>query len=136
MINEGLQSFILKRQGSAEDIGANITLRDRNEMNSITAGFEWDIEGDGFMGGWTVDGYYQYGENERRAYQIGLRVDRIFAAVDAVVNPATGQIVCRTTLFSCPVVSRSCACLKMFCERSSTCWTFFPSFAVMNAIGA
>ena len=66
-------------------------------MNSVTGGFEWDIAGDGFMGGWTVDGYYQYGENERKAYQIGLRVDRIFAAVDAVRDPATGNIVCRTT---------------------------------------
>jgi hypothetical protein len=45
MINEGLQSFILKRQGSAEDIGANITLRDRNEMNSITAGFRMGHRG-------------------------------------------------------------------------------------------
>ena len=100
MIGEGLQSFLLKRQGSAQDIGADITLRDRNVMNSITAGFEWDVPGDGFMGGWTIDGYYQYGHNERKGYQIGLRVDRIFAAVDAVVDPATGSIVCRTSLFS------------------------------------
>lgn len=98
MIAEGLQSFVLKRQGSIEDIGANITLRDENVLNSFTAGFEWDISGDGFMGGWTVDGYYQYGDNERHAYQIGLRVDRIFAAVDAVRDPTTGQIVCRTLL--------------------------------------
>jgi hypothetical protein len=47
-----------------------------------------------------VDGYYQYGENERKTYQVGLRVDRIHAAVDAVVDPATGEIVCRTTLFA------------------------------------
>lgn len=100
MVNEGIASFTLKREGSVHDIGADIRQFDDNVMNSISTGFKWEIDSDGFMDGWMVDGYYQYGHNKRKWSQIGLRVDRIHAAVDAVVDPATGQIVCRTTLYS------------------------------------
>jgi outer membrane receptor protein involved in Fe transport len=98
MVDEGLQSFTLKRMGSKEDIGADIRLWDDSEMVSFTGGFSLDIDNEGLFDGWSVDGYYQRGENERKGYQNGLRVDRIHAAVDAVEND--GEIVCRTTLFS------------------------------------
>ena len=100
MIAENRPSITFRRMGSIEDIGDNITLRDNSVMNSATAGFNWRIDRQGLFNGWRVDGYYQYGHNMRKTYQVGLRVDRIFAAVDAVRNPATGQIVCRTTLYS------------------------------------
>ena len=100
MLANHIPSFNLRRTGSAEDIGADISLRDTSVMNSATAGFHWDVNSGGMFNGWAVDGYYQYGHNTRKGYQIGLRVDRIFAAVDAVRNPATGQIVCRTSLFN------------------------------------
>jgi outer membrane receptor protein involved in Fe transport len=100
MINEGLQSFTFKRMGSIEDIGRDIRLWDDNETMSFTGGFSLDIDNGGMLDGWRLDGYYQYGDNERKGYQKGLRVDRIHAAIDAVINPANGQTVCRTTLFS------------------------------------
>jgi len=100
MTANGIPSFTLRRTGSFEDIGHDITLSDDSVMNSITSGFKWDIDSAHLFQGWTVDGYYQYGHNERRGYQVGLRVDRIFAAVDAVRDPATGNTVCRTTLFN------------------------------------
>ena len=101
MTQNNIASFTLRRTGSIEDIGADITIRDTSLMNSATGGFKWNIDNKGgFLDGWTVDGYYQYGQNTRRAYQVGLRVDRLFAAVDAVRNPANGQIVCRTSLFN------------------------------------
>jgi outer membrane receptor protein involved in Fe transport len=100
MIDEGIASFTLKRMGSLEDIGADIRIYDDSVLNSFTSGFNWDIENGGFMNGWSVDGYYQYGRNTRKWYQVGLRVDRIHAAVDAVVDPDTGDIVCRTSLFN------------------------------------
>lgn len=100
MIAEGIQSFTFKRMGSAEDIGADIRLWDDNDMDSYTAGFKWKVANGGMFDGWTVDAYYQGGENTRKWYQVGMRVDRIFAAVDAVRDPDSGQIVCRTTLFS------------------------------------
>jgi outer membrane receptor protein involved in Fe transport len=99
MSQTGLASFTLRRTGSAADIGADISLRDASVMNSLTTGFNWDINSKGLFNGWQVDGYYQYGHNTRHGYQIGLRVDRIFAAVDAVRDPS-GNIVCRTTLYS------------------------------------
>jgi iron complex outermembrane recepter protein len=98
MIEEGLPSFTLKRMGSKEDIGADIRLWDDNEIVSFTGGFRLEIDG-GRFNGWTLDGYYQRGESERKGYQNGLRVDRIHAAVDAVATD-TGEIVCRTTLSS------------------------------------
>jgi iron complex outermembrane recepter protein len=100
MIAEDLQSFTFKRMGSREDIGGDIRLWDDNEMLSFTGGFSLAIDNGGAFDGWTVDGYYQRGKNERKWYQKGLRVDRIHAAVDAVVDPETDEIVCRTTLSS------------------------------------
>ncbi len=100
MIAENIPSFTLKRMGSLEDIGADIRIYDDSVLNSFTGGFNWDIENSGFMNGWSVDGYYQYGRNTRKWYQVGLRVDRIHAAVDAVRDPDTNEIVCRTSLFN------------------------------------
>jgi iron complex outermembrane receptor protein len=100
MIAEKRPSFTLRRTGSVSDIGADYSLRDTSVLNSATAGFRWDVGQQGLFSGWVVDGYYQYGHSTRKAYQIGLRVDRIFAAIDAVRDPKTGNIVCRTSLFN------------------------------------
>ena len=99
MTTNNIASFTLRRSGSNLDIGDRISIADASDMNSFTSGFKWDV-GAGPLKDWTVDGYYQYGRNTRHQYQIGLRVDRLFAAMDAVKNPSTGQIVCRTTLFN------------------------------------
>lgn len=93
-----IPSFTLRRMGSKEDIGRDIRLWDDNEMKSFTAGFALTLDNEGRFDGWQIEGYYQRGDNERRWYQHGLRVDRIHAAVDAVES--NGEIVCRTTLFS------------------------------------
>ncbi|MEZ5892914.1 MAG: TonB-dependent receptor [Parvularculaceae bacterium] len=100
MEDEDIASFTLKRMGTLQDIGRDMSLYDDSVMQSFTGGFKWDIENGGFMNGWVVDGYYQYGRNRREWNQIGLRVDRIHAAVDAVRDPDSGEIVCRTTLFN------------------------------------
>ncbi len=112
MTANNIPSFTFRRSGSAYDIGADMTLRDTSVMNSVTGGFHWDINSDHLFKGWSVDGYYQYGHNTRKGYQIGLRVDRIFAAVDAVRDPATGNIVCRTTLSASPMAG--CQPLDLF----------------------
>jgi hypothetical protein len=100
MVAENRQSFTFKRQGSVLDLGDHNTNTDKSVLNSITTGFNWKLDRPGLFSGWAVDGYYQYGHNARQAAQIGLRVDRIFAAIDAVRDPATGRIVCRTSLFN------------------------------------
>lgn len=99
MVNGGINSFTLRRQGSVEDLAADYRIWDSNTSTSLTGGVEWELT-QGPLAGWSVDAYYQYGRNKREAYQNGLRVDRIHAAVDAVGDPATGAVVCRSTLFS------------------------------------
>jgi iron complex outermembrane receptor protein len=56
------------------------------------------IEGS-FGENWTWDGYVQVSRNNYSIDTTNIRVQsRWLAAVDAVVNPATGQVVCRSTL--------------------------------------
>jgi len=97
MQTNNIASFQLNRVGNVADLGADYKIWDKTILNSATAGFDWDISNNGGMfDGWKVEGYYQYGFSKRTAYQNGLRVDRIYAAVDAVRN-SSGQIVCRVS---------------------------------------
>jgi outer membrane receptor protein involved in Fe transport len=97
-------SFVLGRMG--DDFG--YTDNDsKTEVIRALAGLKGAIAGD-----WTWDGYYQYGEtrydqtvaNNRIQEQVpGVPLTtgqptRIQLAADAVVNPANGQIVCRSTI--------------------------------------
>ncbi|MEY4761365.1 MAG: hypothetical protein RLZZ200_1221 [Pseudomonadota bacterium] len=48
-----------------------------------------------------MQGYYQFGRTDLTAAQIGgIRLDRIYLALDAVTDPASGKIVCHVTLVS------------------------------------
>lgn len=68
-----------------------------NHMRSITLGFTSRFDGS-FLNGWTLDGYVQRGDNRQDFNTInGIRVDRLFLAMDAVRDP-TGNIVCRASL--------------------------------------
>ncbi|MGA0608563.1 TonB-dependent receptor [Phenylobacterium sp. VNQ135] len=52
----------------------------------------------GFDNGWTYEVSANYGRTEQ-AFRSARRLeDRFFAAVDAVIDPATGQAVCRSSL--------------------------------------
>jgi iron complex outermembrane recepter protein len=86
-----------------------------NEMRSITAGVKWDLEG-GFLDGWTVDAYVQQGENRQDFNtENGIRVDRLWFALDAVRDPS-GNIVCRAALpqYDPNGYLRGCAPLNLF----------------------
>ena len=51
------------------------------------------------FGDWTVDTYYEHGTNLQTIRANGnLVIAKYFDAIDAVRNPANGQIVCRTEL--------------------------------------
>ncbi|MCP3732591.1 TonB-dependent receptor [Sphingomonas sp. MG17] len=65
---------------------------------------------EGRLGGsWKYDAYYQHGES-RNVQRIGLRIrDNWSRAIDAVVNPANGQIVCRATLSADAAVRNAAA---------------------------
>ena len=95
MINNGIASFKLHTQLASPEMN----LTDDSKMDSITGGFKYTVDHDGLFDNWIVNGYYQYGHNKREWDQVGFRVDRIFAAADAVVDPATGATVCRVSLF-------------------------------------
>ena len=98
MDDENIASFQLRRMCSVEDCG-NLYYEEWSTQNIGTAGFEAEIDnGGGFLDGWRVDGYYQYGHSKKVWDQFGLRVDRIFAALDAVED-GNGNIVCRVTMF-------------------------------------
>lgn len=99
MATNGINSFTLRRVGSLEDIG-NLYSSEKTVQHIATGGFELDVETGGLFDGWRVDGFYQYGHSRRTARQFGLRLDRVYAAIDAVRDPATNEIVCRTSLFS------------------------------------
>lgn len=106
MADNNIASFKLRRMGSPQDLAPEIWLRDNNVMNSFAGGLAWDIKSGGLFDGWQADLYYQYGTNTRKAYQKALRIDRVFAALDAVdegqykTGTANGNIVCRVSLYS------------------------------------
>ncbi len=98
MVANNIASFALRRVGSIEDIG-DVWFEDKVNQDVGTIGFETEIETGGLFDGWQVDGYYQYGKSKRVWDQYTLRVDRIFAAVDAV-RDTNGNIVCRVSTFA------------------------------------
>ncbi|MEO6388632.1 MAG: TonB-dependent receptor plug domain-containing protein, partial [Croceibacterium sp.] len=95
MIDNSIASFSLRRVGSIEDIG-DVWFEDRTTQNVGTFGFDGQIDRGGFLGGWKYGGYYQYGRSRRVWDQNTLRIDRIFAAIDAV-RDGSGNIVCRVS---------------------------------------
>jgi iron complex outermembrane recepter protein len=94
MVNEGLQQFGFSRMGSSADLGR---ARDiiQNDTASFTAGLR------ALSGGWRYSGYYQFGQNNGdTTLHDFVRTDRLSIALDAVRDPVTGAIVCRSTLFN------------------------------------
>ena len=97
MTDNNIASFQLRRQGTLADVGL-MYIDDATTQHIGTAGFTYAVDGDGFMGGWNIDGFYQYGNSRRNWRQLGLRLDRIYAAVDAVRDPNNpNNIVCRVS---------------------------------------
>ena len=102
MDDNAIDSFTLNRMGHSTDLalGGEENITD-TRMSQNTIGFEAELDGGGAFDGWRLQGYYQDGENKTRAIQAsGIRLDRIHMAHDAVVDPATGAIVCNVTLVS------------------------------------
>lgn len=101
MATNNIPSFTLGRIGHGSDLAGDAATTQDTETWSFTTGFEAQIISDGFFDGWNVDGYFQYGETAALAQQKGgIRLDRVFLALDAVRDPATGAIVCNNTLVS------------------------------------
>jgi iron complex outermembrane receptor protein len=100
MDNAGVTSIAMTRYGHAEDWGWG-SFANTSRTRGATLGFKSTISSEGFFDGWSIDGYVQYGKNNLDAAQEGgIRLDRIYHAVDAVVDPVTGSIRCNVTLTS------------------------------------
>jgi hypothetical protein len=92
MDDAGVSSFMLARMSSSRDIGAP-RITNTTSMDSLTLSYE-DAGGPH-----RVSAYYQFGRaNEVRAYHDVGRLDRLYRAVDSVLDPVTKQPVCRSTL--------------------------------------
>jgi outer membrane receptor protein involved in Fe transport len=88
----GLRWVPFGRQAGSNDLSRSV-VETFNQTHSFTGGLNAAVQD------WDVNAYYQYGENRQKLAQRDLpRVDRAFRAMDAVVDPASGRIVCRSTL--------------------------------------
>ncbi len=93
MDREGLAQFGLSRMASSADLAQARDLVD-NRTYSLTTGFQAN------RGGWRFSGYYQFGRNDGDSTLHNyVRTDRLSIAMDAVRDPTSGRIVCRSTLF-------------------------------------
>jgi len=85
-------SFKFGRAGDL-DYGANKAIDQENILRSFTTGMK------AAFGDWKLDAYYQYGRTVSNIDMDGaIRLDRVYQAIDAVVDPKTGNVVCRSTL--------------------------------------
>ena len=93
MLDSGIGSFRLGRV-STGDLGKP-QVRNASTLVSPTLGVAWQGPT------WRLDAYYQYGHNRSALqYSETLRIDRIYRAIDSVRDPASGRIVCRSTLLT------------------------------------
>jgi outer membrane receptor protein involved in Fe transport len=68
-------------------------IQNLNETRRAVAGV------DGAFGGWKWDAHFEHGENRNKTIATNdENLNHMTLAADAVVNPANGQIVCRSTL--------------------------------------
>ncbi|MCP2670770.1 TonB-dependent receptor [Maricaulaceae bacterium EIL42A08] len=63
------------------------------ETTRFVAGFEWE-----FAPGHLLEASANHGVFKNQSNYTGLYLDRIFAAIDSVVDPVSGEIVCRSDL--------------------------------------
>lgn len=113
---EGLASFSFQRFGSGADLAAGAEQETRNTNTAFTVGFEKDISTNGILDGWQMRGYVQAGRAEHRGYhKNGIRIDRLPAAVDAVIDPASGKIVCYAAMKD-PANWSKCVPVNLFGE--------------------
>lgn len=97
--SDDVACFSFQRFGSEADFALGAAQETVNTARTLTLGFEHDISADGMMDGWQLRGYVQAGRTEHRGFhKHGVRIDRLPAALDAVIDPGTNEIVCYAAL--------------------------------------
>ena len=118
MASQNITSFKLGRSADL-DYGSNKAIEQENTLKSFTTGIKAKV------GTWDLDGYYQYGRTDSTiSMNNDIRLDRVYQAIDAVVDPASGATVCRSTLM---YPSNGCVPMDVFGAGA-------PSQAAMNWI--
>lgn len=146
MTANNLASVQFGRIGAREDIAFDAFTQQTTETDSLTGGFEYDFDGDGFFGSgnWRLEGYYQKGETDVRAIQRGgIRLDRIYLAADVVTDPLNGQPACNVTVTTRNTANPlypDCVPLNLFgrgrASRAAVDWvTGFETGVPINAQG-
>ena len=90
MEEAGVESFRMGRRSTLNELRQE--RGSKNDVYSITIGADHE-----FDNGWQLTSYYQYGKNERQNTSYTTRQDRVYRAIDAVLD-GSGNIVCRSTL--------------------------------------
>ena len=97
LVAAGKSEFVMSRDGAflyEPDIGIDGVDHAVSTTETYTVGFETVLPWN-----WDLSGSFSTGESKRKPDSINhLRVDRLFMAMDAVRDPATGAIVCRVNL--------------------------------------
>jgi iron complex outermembrane receptor protein len=85
------------------------------------------------FGGWTADAYAQYGQNnyDLKFGPNNRKQNEFFQAVDAVADPASGNIVCRSTLTN---PGNGCIPVDVFGDGSETLNSFVNGTARFKLI--
>lgn len=108
MVAQNIPSFALGRYDRDFPLR---TLLSINQVKRGSVGFEGKLGGS-----WVWDTSYTYGQTDQKNGDTQITNNRrLYAATDAVRNPATGQIVCRSTLAG---YDRGCLPLNLFGEGS------------------
>ncbi|MDT8397791.1 MAG: TonB-dependent receptor [Pseudomonadales bacterium] len=97
MIAEGRQSIRMDKNGQIVGrINMQDDMTDGTEILQRVFSTGLDME---FANDWTLSAFLQYGDSDKDAKLDNLlRIDRLFLAMDAVRDPATGEIVCNVQL--------------------------------------
>jgi len=94
MVRSNLQSITIEKRGQIRAPGNGVAYNDRgnrdiSQMESLTAGFDWDINDN-----WHMTGNFQKGKSKVQTGALNIpRVDKFYLSIDAVRN-AQGEIVC------------------------------------------
>lgn len=122
MAAAGETSFVMGRIGN--DFGPSRGAVTRSTYRGV-AGFTYDMGSN-----WKIDGYYQYGRTDYSQRGENTEIsDNFRRAIDAVRNPVTGQIVCRSSLTSPsnPLVT-GCAPLNIFGQGNASAQSLAYAF--------
>ena len=94
MTQNNIAAFGFSRFSTPADITTAV-LEQSNSMVEFAAGLKATLPDD-----WQLKAYAEHGHNENDLGDHNYpRTDRVFLAMDAVVNPATGAITCRVNLY-------------------------------------